>query len=113
MLPPYVAEMLRERGHAVDAAVERPELREEADEAILAVARAEGRAIVTADIRDFRRLAAAEARAGRPFPPLILLSSRPWPHFHSRVSARLVTALGALLASGEAIEGEHWLQPPD
>ena len=113
MLPPYVAEILRERGHAVDAAVERPELREEADEAILAVARDEGRAIVTADIRDFRRLAAAEARAGRPFPPLILLSSRPWPHFNPRISARLVTALDALLASGEAIEGEHWLQPPD
>ena len=113
MLPPYVAEILRERGHAVDAAVERPELREEADEAIFAVARDEGRAIVTADIRDFRRLAAAEARAGRPFPPLILLSSRPWPHFNSRIAARLVTALDVLLASGEAIEGEHWLQPPD
>ena len=113
MLPPYVAEMLRERGHAVAAAVERPELREEADEAILAVARSEGRVIVTADIRDFRRLASAEAAAGRSPPPLILLHSRPWPHFGSRISGRLVTALDALLASGAEVEGEHWLQPPD
>ena len=113
MLPPYVAEMLRERGHAVAPAVERPELREEADEAILAAARNEGRAIVTADIKDFRPLAAVEARAGRPFPPLILLHSRPWPHFGPRVTGRLVTALDALLASGAEVEGEHWLLPPD
>ena len=113
MLPPSVAAELRGRGRDVAAVAERAELRSISDEEALAVARREGRAIVTANIKDFRRLAAAEAAAGRPFPPLILLPSRSWPHFGQRIAGRLVIALDALLASGEAAEGEHWLQPPD
>ena len=113
MLPLFVADELRRRGRDVAAAAERDELRSCSDTTLLAVAHSEGRAIVTANIKDFRRLAAAEAVAGRPFPPLILLPSRPWPHFGERIARRLVTALDALLASGEAIDGEHWLQPPD
>ena len=76
MLSPAVADELAQLGHD---AVASSDLREQPDEAILAAARDEGRAIVTADIGDFRRLAATEAAAGRPFPPLILLHSRPWP----------------------------------
>ena len=113
MLSPAVADELAQLGHYA-VAVASGDLREQPDEAILAAARDEGRAIVTADIGDFRRLAATEAAAGRPFPPLILLHSRPWPGRNLSGAARcLVTALDALLASGEAIEGEHWLQPPD
>ena len=107
MLSPAVADELAQLGHD---AVASSDLREQPDEAILAAARA----IVTADIGDFRRLAATETAAGRPFPPLILLHSRPWPGRNlSGAARRLVTALDALLASGEAIGGEHWLQPPD
>ena len=113
MLPPGAARALRARGHDAVAVAERRRLRKRPDRTILDAAREEDRTIVTADIGDFRRLAVAEARAGRPFPPLILLSSRPWPHFNSRVSARLVVALDALLVSGAEVEGEHWLQPPD
>ena len=114
MLSPAVADELAKLGHDAAAVAGSADLREQPDEAILAAAREEGRAIVTADIGDFRRLAAAEAAAGRPFPPLILLHSRPWPGRNlSGAARRLVTALDALLASGEAVEGEHWLQPPD
>ena len=113
MLPLFVADELRGRGHDVAAVAEKDELRSISDAEMLAVARREGRAIVTANIGDFRQLASAEAVAGRSFPPLILLPARSWPRFNPRVSARLVTALDALLASGAEVEGEHWLQPPD
>ena len=114
MLSPAIADELAKLGHDAAAVASSADLREQPDEAILAAAREEGRAIVTADIGDFRRLAAAEAAAGRPFPPLILLHSRPWPGRNLSGSAhRLVTALDALLASGAEVEGEHWLQPPD
>ena len=68
---------------------------------------------MTEDSGDFRRHAAAEAAAGHPYPPLVLTSDRRFPRGNPRTEGRLVTALDALLASGEAIEGEHWLQPPD
>ena len=113
MLPLFVADELRGRGRDVSAVAEKDELRSISDAEMLAVARREDRAIVTANIGDFRQLAAAEARAGRPFPPLILLPSRPWPHFGQHIARRLVRALDALLASGAEVEGEHWLQPPD
>ena len=114
MLSPAVADELAKLGHDAAAVASSADLREQPDEAILAAAREEGRAIVTADIGDFRRLAAAEAAAGHPFPPLILLHSRPWPGRNLSGSARrLVIALDALLASGAEVEGEHWLQPPD
>ena len=114
MLSPAVADELAKLGHDAAAVASSTDLREQPDEAILAAAREEGRAIVTADIGDFRRLAAAEAAAGRPFPPLILLHSRPWPGRNLSGSARrLVVVLDALLASGAEVEGEHWLQPPD
>ena len=113
MLPPFVADDLRRRGRDVAAVAERDELRSCSDTTLLAVARNEGRAIATANIGDFRQLAAAEAAAGRPFPPLILLPARSWPHFGQRMAGRLVTALDALLASGAEVEGEHWMLPPD
>ena len=113
MLPPGAARALRARGHDAVAVAESRRLRKRPDRTILDAAREEDRTIVTADIGDFRQLASAEAVAGRSFPPLILLPARSWPRFNPRVSARLVTALDALLASGAEVEGEHWLQPPD
>ena len=113
MLPPSVARALRERGHDVEAVVERPDLRTRPDLAILAAARSEGRVVVTEDSGDFLRRAIAEAAAGRPYPPLVLTSNRRFPRGNPRTEGRLVTALDALLASGAEVEGEHWLQPPD
>lgn len=112
MWPPAAAEALRERGHDVEAVAER-DLRTGSDAAILAAARAEGRIVVTQDVGDFRRLAAAEVRAGRIYPALILTDKRSWPRGSRRATGRLVRALDALLRSGETIEGEHWLTPVD
>ena len=80
---------------------------------ILAAAEDEDRVIVTQDLGDFRVLAAAESRSGRPYPALILISARSWPRANRRTLGRLVNALDELLTSGAAVEGEHWLAPPD
>ena len=82
---------------------------------ILTAAVAEGRVVVTENAKDFRPMALAEVRAGRPYPTLIFTDDQTWLRTRSgtRAGGRLVTALDALLTSGVAIEGEHWLAPPD
>lgn len=109
MWPPSVAEALRRRGHDAEAVAARPDLRGASDEALFAVGLAEGRAIVTENIKDFRTLAATAIRAGRDHPPLILTSGKAWPRADRRMIGRLVEALDALLVANDAIEGEHWL----
>ena len=112
MLSPSIATELRARGHDVVAVVERPDLRGQPDHVILAVADAEDRVVVTED-RDYRRLGVERALAGAPYPALILTDDRSWPRGNRRTVGRLVNALDDLLTSGVAIEGEHWLAPPD
>jgi len=56
MLSPAVAIALRERGHDVIAVAEDPALRALPDHAVLDVARAQGRAVVTDNVRDYRPL---------------------------------------------------------
>ena len=109
MLDPAIAERLSRRGHDVEAVAERPDLRTQPDSVILAAAEDEDRVIVTQDLGDFRVLAAAEARSGRPHPALILISGRSWPRANRRTLGRLVNALDDLLTSGAAVEGERWL----
>jgi predicted nuclease of predicted toxin-antitoxin system len=113
MLNPSIADQLRQRGHDVIAVVETPALRGQPDEVILATAQAEGRIVVTGDRGDFRRLAAAEALTGRPYPSLILASPRRWSRRGDWATGRLVRALDALLSSGETIVGEYWLTSAD
>lgn len=109
MWPPSVAEALRERGHDVMAVAERPDLRGSPDEAIFEQAVAESWAIVTENVMDYRPLAAAALRAGRPAPALIFTSNRAYPRANRRTAGRLVAALDALLSLEETVEGEHWL----
>ena len=82
---------------------------------ILAAALAEGRVVVTENSKDFRPMALAELRVGRPYPTFIFTDNQSWLRTRSgtRAGGRLVTALDALLTSGAAVEGEHWLAPPD
>lgn len=110
MWPPVVAEALRQRGHDVVAVAAYRDLRSATDEAVVEAARAEGRAIVTEDVKDFRTLATTAIRAGRDHPPLILTSSKAWPRANPGTIGRLVKALDALLTADEAIEGERWLE---
>ena len=109
MWPPTVAVALRRRGHDVVAVAERPDLRGQPDEAIIAEALADARAIVTENVVDFRPLASAALRAGRPSPPLIFTSDRSYPRAVRRTAGRLVAALDSLLSTRESLDGEHWL----
>jgi PHP family Zn ribbon phosphoesterase len=56
MLSPVIARELRARGHDVQAVAEHPEREALSDPDVLALARAERRAVVTNNIRDFRPL---------------------------------------------------------
>ena len=115
MWPPFAAQALRRRGHDVAAVAERSDLRRQPDPVVIEKALFEGRAVVTADVSDYRRMAAQAAELSRPFPALILTSPEVWllGRARTRAGGRLVTALDALLASGEEVEGEHWLNPID
>lgn len=110
MWPPSVAEALRQRGRDAEAVAARPDLRGASDERLFAVGLAEGRAIVTENVKDFRTLATTAIRAGRDHPPLILTSSRAWPRANPGTIGRLIKALDALLTADDALEGERWLE---
>jgi Domain of unknown function (DUF5615) len=91
-----IAEHLRAKGHDVLAVVADPALIALPDEQILAHAASTGRALVTANIKDFipldaRYRAASQAHAG-----LILVSSKTFPQDRSYTPA-IVGALSALL----------------
>ena len=113
MWPPFAAQALRRRGHDVAAVAERSDLRRQPDPVIIEKALFEGRAVVTADVSDYRRMAAQAAELGRLFPALILTSPEAWLLGRARAGGRLVNALDALLASGAEVEGELWLAPID
>jgi len=66
MLSPQIARNLRERGHDVLAIAERPEWTSLHDDAVIELARAQRRAVVTNNLRDYRPRAAAAALPGGP-----------------------------------------------
>lgn len=75
MLPPNLADALRERGVDAVAVSGDPHLTGRADADILAAAAADGRAVVTLDIRHFRMLAGARSAAGSGHAGLVLVSA--------------------------------------
>jgi hypothetical protein len=106
MIPPAIAEQLRQRGHDVVAVAERADLRSLPDADIFALAQAEGRAIVTRDRADYLLLEREQLSAGRTHSGLILISSR----FAPAAVGPLVKALDDFLASDESQSGVvHWL----
>jgi predicted nuclease of predicted toxin-antitoxin system len=74
-LSPRIAELLRDRGHDVQAVVERRDLAGWSDRLILEVAAAEERAVITNNVKDFRPLAAERLARGEFHAGLILLPS--------------------------------------
>jgi hypothetical protein len=99
MYAPDVALELRERGHDVasvhDAAS--PVLSGASDPEVLSAARAEDRALVTENVRDFRPLEASLIARGEHHPGLVYTSNRQFPRGHSATTGQLVRALDALL----------------
>ena len=104
MISPRVADQLRRRGHDVIAIAERPDLVGMSDDEVLTVAAEEERVVVTRDIGDFARLAAALLREGRSHSGLLYLA----PAFPSGRAA-----VGALVRSLDAVMHAGHLPRPD
>ena len=110
-LSPDIARLLRDRGHDVEAVAERQDLVGRADRVIFEVAAAEGRAVVTNNIKDFRPLAAECLAQGRTHSGLILLPSAR-ARTRSAVSALADAIEGVLMAKpGDLTSSERWIGP--
>jgi len=104
MLSGHIAERLRAKGHDVAAVVADPALLALPDDQVLAHATATGRALVTANIKDFMPLDAQYRAAGQAHAGLILVSSKTFPQDHAYTAA-LTGALSAFL------DGHTSMQP--
>jgi predicted nuclease of predicted toxin-antitoxin system len=112
MLSPRIARELRRRGHDAVAVGERDEWVSRSDDEVIELARRERRAVVTNNLRDFRRRAAAAALPGGAghfglvWVPSGFRRTR-------RDVGRLVEALEVVLAAHPAEDGlrngEAWL----
>lgn len=94
-----MAARLRERGHDVEAVLDRLDLAGHADPVVFAAACRERRAIVTDDVRDYRTLAAEVLRGGDAHFGLVLTSNRRWPRHRRETFSGLVAKLDELLAA--------------
>jgi hypothetical protein len=112
MLTPAIARKLRERGHDVEAVAGHPDREARSDPEVMAVARAEHRAVVANNLRDYRPLHYAAITPGGPghFGMIFM------PGSYRRTKAgtgRIIAALEAKLAEFPGEEdlanGEAWL----
>lgn len=112
MLSPVIARELRARGHDVEPVAGNPDRESRSDSEVLALARAEHRAIVTNNLRDFRPLhneALTPGGAGH-FGMIFI------PGSYRRTKAdtgRIIAALEAILiqhpGENSLANGEAWL----
>lgn len=91
-----IAEQLRAKGHDMLAVMDDPALTGLADEEILAHATMTGRALVTANIKDFMPVDARYRAAGQTHAGLILVSAKTFPQDRT-FTAAITSALSALL----------------
>jgi predicted nuclease of predicted toxin-antitoxin system len=112
MLSPAIARELRSRGHDVETAAGNPSCEALADPEVLALARAEHRAIVTNNLRDFRPLHHEAITPGGPghFGMIFV----PGNYRRTRAdTGRIIAALEAILVRHPGEEdlanGEAWL----
>jgi len=102
MFPQTMADQLRGKGHDVRAVVAEPEFVGLPDEDVLIGATDAGRALVTANIKDFMPIDARYRAASRTHAGLVMVSSKTFPQNRAYIVA-ITTALDALLASEDAI----------
>jgi hypothetical protein len=96
MFSDTIAQQLRAKGHDVQAVVADPSLASLPDDQILSRTTAAGRALVTANIKDFMPLDARYRAAGQAHAGLVLVSAKTFPQNRSYTSA-VTSALAALL----------------
>lgn len=106
MFSDIIAQQLRAKGHDVLAVVADPSLVALPDGQILARAAAAGRALVTANIKDFMPLDAQYRAAGQAHAGLILVSAKTFPQDRSYTDA-VTAALVALLDQPRQIQGDQ------
>jgi len=100
MLSDHIAQQLRAKGYDVISVVADPAMVGLPDEQVLAYATTQGRALVTANIKDFVPLDGRYRAAGQPHAGLILVSTKAFPQSRGFPSA--ITASLATLLSGTA-----------
>ena len=106
MFSDAIARQLRANGHDVIAVVADPALVSLPDDQILAHAAAAGRALVTANIKDFMPLDGQYRAAGQSHSGLILVSTRTFPQDRSYTGA-ITSALAALLDKHGQIQADQ------
>jgi uncharacterized protein DUF5615 len=97
-----IAGQLRKSSHDVVAAVADPGLVGLPDDQVLAEAATAGRALVTANTKDFMPLDAQYKSTGRRHAGLILVSTKTFPQDHSFTGA-IINALTTLLSAPDGI----------
>jgi Domain of unknown function (DUF5615) len=102
MFSDTIAPQLRAKGHDVQAVVADPSLASLPDDQVLSHAAASGRALVTANIKDFMPLDARYRAAGQAHAGLILVSAKTFPQNRGYTGA-VTSALAALLDEREQI----------
>jgi uncharacterized protein DUF5615 len=112
MLSPAIAKALRARGHDVEAIKEHAEWQTLPDPELVSIARREQRAIVTANLRDFRpQHAELVVPGGKGHSGMVFVPSRF--RLARRDIGRMVTALESKLAEypgdQDLANGETWL----
>ena len=118
MHAPAVAALLRDWGHDAVAVKERPDLVGLPDEDLLRVATAEGRAVVTENVKHFAVLHRRILAAGQRHSGLIFGQARRFPRSAQNSVPVLADALAAFLAVRGAILDDvesfvWWLERPD
>jgi hypothetical protein len=103
MFPQAMADQLNAKGHDVRAVVANPEFVGLPDEDIIIGATEAGRALVTANIKDFMPINARYRAASRVHAGLIMVSSKTFPQNRAYVTA-ITTALDALFATDGGIQ---------
>jgi hypothetical protein len=106
MFSDTIAQELRAKGQDVQAVVSDPSLVSLPDDQILSRAATTGRALVTANVKDFMPLDAQYRAAGQARAGLILVSAKTFPQNRSYTSA-VTSALAALLEGREQIEASE------
>jgi predicted nuclease of predicted toxin-antitoxin system len=103
MFSDAIAQQLRTKGYDVASVVAQPALVALPDDQILAYATAEGRALVTANIKDFMPLDSRYRAAGQVHPGLILVSTKTFPQDRGFTTA-ITAALEALLSGTDKVQ---------
>lgn len=115
MYPAVLAERLRDRGHDVVSIHESDYqwLEGASDADVCSAALADGRAVLTENVPDFRRLEANSLARGEPHPGLIFTTNRQFPRGDPATIGRLVVALDVLLRGTPVKLTSVFLRPAD